>query len=130
MEPKRAKTLTSSQIRHFLRVTDATSRHRERDVLVLSLGFTCGLRVSEIAQIEIADVLLPSGRLREEVSLRGAITKGSKVRCVYLSHPRTVAALARYIEGRWKHAKVTALERSKWQGPMANIPLIGVFFDA
>ncbi|WP_338012469.1 hypothetical protein [Burkholderia pyrrocinia] len=71
--------------------------------------------MSEIAQIEIADVLLPSGRLREEMSLRGAITKGSKVRCVYLSHPKTVAALARYIEGRWKHAKVTALERSKWR---------------
>ncbi|MDN7551329.1 site-specific integrase [Burkholderia vietnamiensis] len=80
MEPKRAKTLTPSQIRHLLRVTDATSRYPERDTLVLLLGFTCGMRVSEIAQLEVADVLLPSGRLREEVHLRGAITKGSKAR--------------------------------------------------
>lgn len=116
MEPKRAKTLTPSQIRHLLRVTDATSRHSERDTLVLLLGFTCGMRVSEIAQLEVADVLLPSGRLRVEVSLRGAITKGSKARCVYLSHPKTVAALERYIEWRWKRGKATALDRSKWQG--------------
>ncbi|KVR29917.1 integrase [Burkholderia ubonensis] len=124
MEPKRAKTLTPSQIRHLLRVTDATSRHPERDTLVLLLGFTCGMRVSEIAQLEVADVLLPSGRLREEVSLRGAITKGSKARCVYLSHPKTVAALERYIEWRWKRGKVTALDRSKLQGLMPNVPLI------
>lgn len=124
MEPKRAKTLTPANIRHLLRVTEATSRHPERDVLILLLGFTCGMRVSEIAQIETADVLLPSGRLREEVSLRGAVTKGSKARCVYLSHPKTDAALARYIDWRWKHGKVTALDRSKWQGLMPNVPLI------
>lgn len=113
-----------SQIRHLLRVTDATSRHSERDTLVLLLGFTCGMRVSEIAQLEVADVLLPSGRLCEEVSLRGAITKGSKARCVYLSHPKTVAALGRYIEWRWKRGTVTALDRSKWQGLMPNVLLI------
>ncbi|WP_232460404.1 hypothetical protein [Burkholderia ubonensis] len=52
MKPKRAKILSPSQIRHLLRVTDATNRHPERDVLVLLLGFTCGMRVSEIAQLE------------------------------------------------------------------------------
>nr|WP_233874476.1 hypothetical protein [Paraburkholderia adhaesiva] len=80
--------------------------------------------MSEIAQIETADVLLPSGRLREEVSLRSAITKGSKARCVYLSHPKTVAAIERYIEWRWKRGKATALDRSKWQGLMPKVPLI------
>ncbi|MBR8219202.1 hypothetical protein [Burkholderia vietnamiensis] len=69
--------------------------------------------MSEIAQLEVADVLLPSGRLREEVSLLGAITKGSKARCAYLSHPKTVTALDRYIERLWKRGKVTALDRSK-----------------
>lgn len=78
--PEGAKIPTPSQIRHRLRVTDATSRYPGRDTLVLLLGFTCGMRVSEIAQVEVSDVLLPSGRLREEVRLRGAITKGSKAR--------------------------------------------------
>ncbi|WP_059414302.1 tyrosine-type recombinase/integrase [Cupriavidus basilensis] len=124
MKIKRAKTLKSSQIRHLLRVTEATSRHPERDALVLLLGFTCGMRVSEIARIEVADVLQASGQLREEVSLRSAITKGCRQRCVYLSHPKTIAAVERYIEWRWEHDKGTALDRGKWRGLMPQTSLI------
>ncbi len=76
-----AATLRPAQIRHLLAVTSATSRHPERDSLVLLLGITCGMRVSEIAQIEIQDVLFPSGAIRSEVSLRAAITKGCRQRC-------------------------------------------------
>lgn len=62
----RAGTLRPAQVRHLLRVTRATSRHPERDALVLLLGITCAMRVTEIAQIVVADVLLPSGVLRPE----------------------------------------------------------------
>lgn len=48
-----ASTLKPGQIRHLLRVTNATSRHPERDCLVLLLGLTCGMRVSEIAQLRM-----------------------------------------------------------------------------
>lgn len=43
--------------------------------MVLLLGLTAGMRVTEIAQIEVQDVLFPSGALRDEISLRAAITK-------------------------------------------------------
>lgn len=46
MEPKRAKTLTPSRTRHLLRVTDATSRHPERDTLVLLFGFMRHARIT------------------------------------------------------------------------------------
>ncbi|MEM5433471.1 Integrase family protein [Cupriavidus taiwanensis] len=118
MSIKRAKTLKPSQIRHLLRVTAATSRHPERDELILLLGFTCGMRVSEIARIEVADVLMPAGKIREEVSLRPAITKGCRQRCIYLSHPKTVTALQQYIERRWAHYKGTAMERRMYRGLM------------
>ncbi|WP_197339751.1 tyrosine-type recombinase/integrase [Ralstonia solanacearum] len=124
MHAKRAKTLKPSQIRHLLRVTEATSRHPERDALILLLGFTCGMRVSEVARIEVADVVLSSGELREEVSLRAAITKGCRQRCVYLSHPKTVVALERYIEWRWKRGRGTALDRRMWRGLMPESTLI------
>jgi site-specific recombinase XerD len=75
-----ATTLQSGQIRHLFRFTAATSRHPERDCLVLWLGLTAGMRVTEIAQIEVQDVLFPSGALRDEVSLREAITKGCRQR--------------------------------------------------
>ena len=124
MHVKRAKILKPSQIRHLLRVTEATSRHPERDVLMLLLGFTCGMRVSEVARIEVADVMLPGGQIREEVSLRASITKGCRQRCIYLSHPMTIAALERYIERRWQNNKGTAMDRSKWRGLMPQTPLI------
>ncbi|KAF7961412.1 integrase [Cupriavidus sp. UYMU48A] len=124
MHIKRAKILKPSQIRHLLRVTEATSRHPERHALILLLGFTCGMRVSEIARIEVADVLQPSGQMREEVSLRAAITKGCRQRCVYLSHSKTIAALERYIEWRWERDKGAALDRGKWRGLMPQTSLI------
>jgi len=82
------------------------------------------MRVSEIACIEVADVLQPSGQIREEVSLRAAITKGCRQRCVYLSHSKTIAALERYIEWRWERDKGAALDRGKWRGLMPQTSLI------
>ncbi|MFY7940047.1 MAG: tyrosine-type recombinase/integrase, partial [Burkholderiaceae bacterium] len=84
---QKAGTLTAAQYRHLMRVTDATSRSPERDRLVLLLGLTCAMRVTEIAQLTVDDVLLPSGTLRKEVSLRAAITKHCRQRCVFLTHP-------------------------------------------
>lgn len=88
-----ATTLQPGQIRHLLRVTVATSRHSERDCLVLLLGLTAGMLVTEIAQIEVQDVLFPSGALRDEISLRAAITKGCRQRCVYLTHGKAIDTL-------------------------------------
>jgi hypothetical protein len=45
-------SLQPGQSRHLLRATATTSRHPERDILVLLLGLTAGMRVTEIAQIE------------------------------------------------------------------------------
>ena len=95
-----AASLQPGQIRHLLRVTPTTSRHPERDTLVLLLGLTAGMQVTEIAQIEVQDVLFPSGALREEVSLRAAITKGCRQRCIYLSHAKAIEALERYLDFR------------------------------
>lgn len=123
-DKKRAGILRPAQMRHLLRVTEATSRHLERDCLVLLLGLTCAMRVTEIAQILPSDIMLPSGQLRKEVSLRAAITKGCRQRCVFVTHPLTVAALNRYIEYRWERGMVVELERSRYRGLMHEVPLI------
>ncbi|MFP4898765.1 G1 family glutamic endopeptidase [Paraburkholderia sp. BR14261] len=51
MEPRHAKVLTPAKFRHLLRVTEATSRFPERDTLIVLLGVTCGMRVTEIARL-------------------------------------------------------------------------------
>lgn len=61
--------------------------------MVLLLGLTAGMRVTEIAQIEVQDVLFPSGALRSEISLRAAITKGCRQRCIYLGHAKSMEEL-------------------------------------
>lgn len=42
-----AAMIAPGQIRHLLSVTDTTGRNRGRDCLILLLGITCGMRVSE-----------------------------------------------------------------------------------
>lgn len=111
-----ATTLQPGQIRHLIRVTAATSRHPERDCLVLWLGLTAGMRVTEIAQIEVQDVLFPSRALRDEVSLRAAITKGCRQRCIYLSHAKTIETLERYLDYRIARRLRTTGHSARYRG--------------
>lgn len=101
-----AAVLKPGQYRHLLRVTRATSREPERDILVLLLGIHTGMRASEIAQIEVGDVLFPSGAIRPEVSLRAAITKGLRQRCIYPTNRDLVIAIDDYlalrVARRWR----------------------------
>ena len=121
---KRAAVLLPSQLRHLLHVTEVTSRHRERDVLILWLGFSCGLRVTETARLTVADVLLPSGRLKTEISLRAEITKGCRQRLAYLTHPKLIVALERYIEWRKARGFGCALDERQYRGLMPETRLI------
>lgn len=101
-----AAVLRPGQYRHLLRVTRATSRDPERDILVLLLGIHTGMRVSEIAQVEVGDFLFPSGATRQEVSLRAVVTKGCRQRCIYPTNRDLIAAIEDYltlrIERRWR----------------------------
>jgi len=76
--------LQPGQIRHLLRVTAATSRHPERDCLVLLLGLTAGTRVTEIAQIEVQDVLFPSLHSGRRTMASRLIQQGQDVETVQL----------------------------------------------
>ncbi|VXC89921.1 conserved hypothetical protein [Burkholderia sp. 8Y] len=124
MQPKRAKVLTPSQFRHLLRVTEATSRFPERDTLILLLGVTCGMRITEIARLEVHHVLTKAGTQRSEVSLPSSITKGCRPRCLYLSHPRTEAAFDRYVEWRYRRGMAASLDRREYRGLMPRTRLV------
>ncbi len=68
--------------------------------MLLWLTHTTGIRVTELALVEVADVLDPSEAIKPEVYLRAEITKGCRPRNVYLTHPRCVPALDSWIEVR------------------------------
>lgn len=122
---QRATVLAPSKIRHLLNVTEATSRHPERDAAILLLGLSVGMRCTETAQVTVADILFPSGKLRQEVSLRAAITKGCKQRCVYISSPKLIEALELYLEYRVinRIGALTDATSSIYRGLRPDLPL-------
>lgn len=115
------------QYRQLLRITQATSREPERDMLVLLLRIHVGMRVSEIAQIEVGDVLFPFCAIRPEVSLGAAIAKVRRQRCVYLTNRALVEALEYYLtyrsEQRWRMSN----DPKKYGGLWADSKLILMF---
>ena len=121
---KRAAVLLPSQLRHLIRVTEATSRHPDRDALILWLGFSCGMRVTETARLTVADVLMPSGLVRSEISLRAEITKGCRQRLAYLTNPKLIAAMDRYIEWRLAKRFGCSLDGRQYRGLMPKTRLI------
>lgn len=124
MEAKHAKVLTPANFRHLLRVTESTSRFPERDALILLLGITCGMRVTEIARLEVRHVLSKSGTRFEEVGLPGSITKGCRPRSVFLSHAKAIAAFDRYVEWRYHRGLGVALDQREYRGLMPGTRLV------
>lgn len=121
---RRAQALSPSQIRHLLRVTEATSRYPERDAVTLLLGLSCGMRISEIAQVTVSDFCFADGRLRQEVSLRATITKGCRQRCIYVSSAKLIAAIERYLKYRCENDLGMAFNRNDYRGLNRDLPLI------
>lgn len=100
MNPRRAASLRPGQFKHLIRVASVTGRMPERDVKLLWLTHTTGIRVTELALLEIGDVLYSSGVIKPEVYLSADITKGCRPRNVYLTHARCLAALDAWFDVR------------------------------
>ncbi|AXK38532.1 tyrosine-type recombinase/integrase [Crenobacter cavernae] len=121
---KRAPTLKPSQLRHVLAVTQATSRHPERDCLAILLTHATGIRCTEAARLEIRDVLWPTGRLRDEVQLRAETTKNCRARLIFLTSPKLRVALETYLSYRLSHRLGCALGDAEYRGLMPCTKLL------
>lgn len=123
-EITRAKTLHQGQFSRLIKITQATSRYPERDVLVLMLGHHCGMRITEISRITVADVMHASGKLRSEISMREAITKGCRQRCAYLVSRPAIQALETYLLYRIEKGIGAAFVHGQYRGLLPHQPLI------
>ena len=97
---RQATSLRPGQFRHLIRVAGVTGRMPQRDQMLLWITHTTGIRVTELAQLRIDDVLLPSGAIRAEPYLRAKITKGCKARNSHFTHPKCVQAIEAWLEVR------------------------------
>lgn len=120
----RAATLQKGEFQRLIKITRATAKLPERDVLVLMLGHKAGLRITEISRITVADVMFPSGKLREEVSLRAAVTKGCRPRSAFFVQKKLVEAMEAYLQYRIDKGIGTELGAVKYRGLLPHQPVI------
>lgn len=120
---KRAQPLHQGHFSRLIKITQATSRYAERDVLVLMLGHHCGMWVTEVSRLTVADVMQPSGKLGGEISLREAV-KGCRQRRAYLVSKPLITALEGYLAYRLGRGNSTELNATKYRGLSPHQPLV------
>ena len=98
-QEKKAPVLTQSQ---FKQVVAAARAHDQgpRNVALLYFSTALGLRAKEMSQLKVRDVMTADGKIKDEVLLTRATTKGGKQRLVYLANKDVRKALAAYLDDR------------------------------
>jgi integrase/recombinase XerD len=80
---KQAKTLTAPEVRRVLDYI-ATRKHAQRNRAMLLVTYYAGLRVGEVAALRRGDVVDEQGKVRPEIRLDAAQTKGKHARVVFV----------------------------------------------
>ena len=93
-----AKTLSQAELDLVLDYV-GTKRYALRDRAIILTSFLGGLRVAEIANLKMGDVVNPDGTIKNEIRLTAAQTKGKHPRTVFVSQ-RLQTELANYLTTR------------------------------
>src|SRR6185312_7474763 len=81
---KQAKTLKNEELKLVLAYV-AVRRHAARNRIIILASFLSGMRAHELASLKIGDVVDEGGRVRNEIVLTAAQTKGRRARRVFLN---------------------------------------------
>jgi len=79
-----AKTLTKTELKRVVHVTNSCSRYAARDVTMLLLTHLCGLRIGEVANLCVDDVRDTDGTIRTEIRLDAERTKNNHARTIFV----------------------------------------------
>ena len=102
-----AKVLNEKEIRKVL-LYIAAHKHSARNRAMFLLTTNCGLRVKEVSQLRLSNILTSEGKIREEFFLSAEQTKGSKGRTIYLSK-KMQEELHNYLSTRFKLTDLLAV---------------------
>ena len=78
-----AKTFTQSELDQVLRFI-STKKYALRDRAMILTSFWSGMRVGEIANLRMQDILNEDGSIKNEIRLNASQTKGDKGRLVFI----------------------------------------------
>ncbi|TXN83882.1 site-specific integrase [Methylobacterium sp. WL8] len=81
---KQARVPTEAEFRRLAAVV-SQGKYGPRNRMALMLSYLAGLRVGEIASLRWSDLLDDEGKVREQLRLSAAVTKGGHARVVFLN---------------------------------------------
>ncbi len=96
-----SKVLTKDEIKRVVQF-QKNSRHSVRNLCLVNMSLFTGMRVGEVSQLKLKDVVNENWELKKEVVLRKEYTKTKKNRVVYLVHTEVRKSLEKYIGERRK----------------------------
>jgi integrase/recombinase XerD len=95
-----AKVLNEKEVRKVL-LYIASRKHSTRNRAMFTLLNATGMRVGELASLQLCDVLTSEGNIVEEVRLSADQTKGSRGRIVVLSE-KAQEGIKNYLQTRFR----------------------------
>ena len=81
---KQARVPTEAELKRLLAVV-SQGKYGPRNRMALMLSYLAGLRVGEIASLRWDDLLDSESKLREQLRLSAAVTKGGHARVVFMN---------------------------------------------
>ena len=81
---KQAQVLNDKDVKRVLNAITKRS-YSSRDRAMFMLSYLAGMRVGEIAALKVSDVFEVDGRVKEQIRLSSAQTKGAEARTVLLN---------------------------------------------
>ena len=94
-----SRLLTKKEIQKVIQF-QKSSRHSIRNICLVNMSIYLGMRVGEIAQLKMGDVVNEDLSIKEQVVLRKEYTKTNQTRVVYLVHKEVRKSLTDYINYR------------------------------
>lgn len=95
-----APAFTKSELKHAIMVAKGSGRTPERDAALILCSATMGLRVTEIASLEVQHIMAEDGSYLLEGWIPGEFTKSGKPGAIFVTNKRFQSALDEYFEYR------------------------------
>lgn len=119
----KAPVIEDAQMRHAFKVAAVTGQTPARDVALLHVLYGTGMTATEVAQLEVADVLEERGEFMRRSEVRAAISFNGRARPVYWVNAKLCDALDAYFAERVKLEHGVTAWRSQWRG-LAQLGLV------
>ena len=108
----KSRLLTKDEIKRVIQFQES-GKHPVRNVCLVHLSCLTGMRVGEISQLKLKDVVNDSWVIKDEVVIPKEYTKTNKSRVVYMVHKELRGSIDKLIQERRK--TITLNKTSRWK---------------